>query len=81
MHCINPCQYVTSSYDCIQYQGANMKHIQTTITDEDFLRLKGLCILTKLSLKQTIRLAILQYLNYNSTIINLNKEGALENGS
>jgi len=58
-----------------------MKHIQTTITDEDFLRLKGLCILTKLSLKQTIRLAILQYLNYNSTIINLNKEGAVQNGS
>lgn len=81
VYCVIPCQYDTSLNETMQYRGKYMKHIQTTINDEDFLRLKGLCILTNLSLKQTIRIAILQYLNYNSILINSNKEGAVENGS
>ena len=45
------------------------RHIQTTITPEDFLRLKSLCIVQGQSLKLTMRNAILHYLNNNNNTL------------
>lgn len=44
------------------------KNIQTTISPEEFLRLKALCIIQGKSLKHTMREAILLFLE-NQTII------------
>ena len=53
-------------------------HIQTEINEDDFLRLKALCILQRKSLKSTMRDVILHYLNNQQLIFN---EGEHDNGS
>ena len=55
-----------------------MRTIQYQLEEEEFLRLRAVCVIQKTNLKSITRKAILLYLtNFYDTF----KEGVLENGS